>query len=170
MAKETSEENKEVPKKQLPLKLILTGLFVLVNLGVSVGGLVLVYMSTLGYERQPITEERAMASLKKTMDENEEPVIYTMDPLTVNLDGQPRRIVRAVISLEMMDGKGFEEVVRLGAHARDGIVKLFNRKRFSDIETIQGKLNLKDQIASIVNAELKEGTVKDVYFNEFVVQ
>jgi len=170
MAKETEEEKKEQPKKQLPVKLILTVLFVIANVGMSGAGLALVYLSTVGFEPVVVTEKTEMASLKPKLEENQDAIIYTMDPLTVNLDGQPRRIIRAVISLEMMDSRGFEEVVKLGPQSRDEIVKLFNRKQFKDIESIQGKLNLKDEIASIVNAELKEGVVKDIYFNEFVVQ
>ncbi len=170
MAEKAATENKAAPKKQLPVKMILTVLFVIVNLGGSGAGLVMVYLSTIGFETKPITEKVELTSLKKALEENQESLLYTMEPLTVNLDGQPRRIIRAVISLEMMDGKGFEEVVRLGAQSKDEIVKLFNRKQFVDVESIQGKLNLKDEIATIVNAELKQGVVKDVYFNEFVVQ
>lgn len=168
--KKAPEQSKEPPKKQLPVKLILTVLFAVANLGVSGAGIAMVYFSTLGFQHEPITEDREIASLKKDLEENQESVMFTMEPVTVNLDGVPKRIIRAVISLEMMDAKGFEEVVRLGAQPRDEIVRLFNRKRFDDVESIQGKLNLKDEISTIVNNELKHGSVKDVYFNEFVVQ
>ncbi len=170
MADDKKGEAAEAPKSKLPIKMILSILFAVVNLTVSGGGLFLVYMATLGYEHKTITETTELASLKQSLEAEPEAVIYTMDPLTVNLDGQPRRIIRTVISLEMMDSRGFEEVVRLGAQSRDEIVRLFNRKQFTDIETIQGKLYLKDQIARIVNSELKVGVVKDVYFNEFVIQ
>ena len=171
MAEDKEDKKQEAPKKAFPVKAVLTIAFVVVNLAGSVGGLFLVYMATLGMERKHITEATELASLKKT-DEDKVPdsIIYTMEPLTVNLDGTPHRIIRAVISLEMMDDRGFEEVVRMGAQPRDQIVRLFNHKTFSDVESIQGKLTLKDEISTIVNSKLKDGIVKDVYFNEFVVQ
>jgi flagellar FliL protein len=54
--------------------------------------------------------------------------------------------------------------------ARDQIVKILNSKKYIDIETIQGKLFLKDQIQTAMNKMLQKGSVKDVYFSEFVVQ
>ncbi|MNU05152.1 flagellar basal body-associated protein FliL [compost metagenome] len=56
------------------------------------------------------------------------------------------------------------------AKARDKIVRLLNDNAFSDLETIQGKLFLKDKIAMEVNSILHRGIVKDVFFSDFVVQ
>ena len=70
----------------------------------------------------------------------------------------------------MLDKDGFEEVVRNSPAARDSIVRILNSKTYDDIETIQGKLFLKDQIAVTLNRSLDEGVVKDVYFGEFLVQ
>jgi flagellar FliL protein len=146
-------------------------MFVLANIGTLVGGSVMIYLSTVAHEPSIITEESATADLKKKQDDLEaHPVIYTLDPFAVNLDGLPRRFVRAVVSVEMLDDRGFEEVVSLGAQSRDSIVRLLNGKSYDDLETIQGKLFLKDQIASVLNQQLKQGVVKDVYFSEFVIQ
>ena len=38
------------------------------------------------------------------------------------------------------------------------------------VETVQGKLHLKNQIIAELNNELKKGVVKNVYFSELVVQ
>jgi len=175
MAEEQKEEKKEEaakpPRKPLPMQLIMLVTFVLLNFGVMIGGGYLVYSSTIGFHRKAITEETAGAELKEQREGEEmDPVVFTLEPFTVNLDGQPRRILRTVISLELLDEKGFEEVVQLGAEPRDAIVRLLNGKTFTDVEGIQGKLILKDEIASIVNKQMKSGVIKDIYFNEFVVQ
>ena len=78
--------------------------------------------------------------------------------------------MRTTIQLEMLSEEGYEEAVNLSPVARDQIVKILNSKKYEDIETIQGKLFLKDQIATSMNGILHKGSVKDVYFNEFVVQ
>ena len=70
----------------------------------------------------------------------------------------------------MLDEEGYEEVINLGPEARDSIVRILNEKRFGDVETVQGKLHLKNQIASELNVFLQQGVVKNVYFSDFVIQ
>ncbi|MCM2282054.1 MAG: flagellar basal body-associated FliL family protein [Bdellovibrionaceae bacterium] len=151
---------------------ILTLLLAVLNLGVMGGGGFLIYKSTLGFERPSIREDVVMEELKKDREseDNAEAILYTMDPFTVNLNGSPRRVIRVAVSLEMLDKEGFEEVVTLGPSARDAVVQILNGKEFKDVETIQGKLFLKDQIAVTLNSHLKSGVVKDVFFNDFLVQ
>jgi flagellar protein FliL len=171
MAKRPADEPEVPQKKPIPWALILKSLFVFANVATLAGGMVLIYLSTVAHEPKIITEETAAVDLKKKQEDLEaHPVIYTLDPFSVNLDGIPRRFIRTVVSVEMLDAKGFEEVVTLGAQSRDAIVRLLNGKSYDDLETIQGKLFLKDQIASALNQQLKVGVVKDVYFSEFVIQ
>ena len=100
------------------------------------------------------------------------PLVYTMDKFTVNLGGEPKRTIRMEVNLQMLGQEGFEEVMEPEnrAKARDRIVSILNEKEFSDLESIQGKLFLKDRIAMEVNTLLQRGVVKDVYFSDFVVQ
>ena len=96
--------------------------------------------------------------------------MYTMPVFTVNLTGNPSRLIRIEMTFEMLDKDGFEEIVRNSPRARDEIVRYLNSKSFDDLETIQGKLALKDGIAVALNQSMKTGVVKDIYFNEFLVQ
>jgi flagellar protein FliL len=96
--------------------------------------------------------------------------MYTMPGFVVNLAGSPRRLMKVEMTFEMLDKDGFEEIVRNSPSARDAIVRILNRKTFDDVETIQGKLFLKDQISVALNQAMKAGVVKDIYFNEFLVQ
>jgi len=167
--KEAEAPQDASPKEPKPI-----GLFLLAfaNLAVMFGGGFLVFKSTIGYERPAIQETELLSQLKEDRElaENAEPVMFTMEPFTVNLDGLPRRMIRVELSLEMLDKEGFEEVVTLGPMARDVVVKILNAKRLSDVETIQGKLFLKDQISVSLNSQLRRGVVKDVYFSDFLVQ
>ena len=72
----------------------------------------------------------------------------------------------------MLGKVGFEEIITTDnrAKARDRIVRALGEKSFAELETIQGKLFLKDRIAMEVNSILDKGVVKDIYFSEFVVQ
>ncbi len=153
------------------IKLILSGFLITLNLAALGLGSYWAYISTLGYESPVITEQslRQPASLPEHL--NEGPMIYTMDKFVVNLSGQPRRTIRVQVNLDMLSARSFEEIMdsENRAKARDRIVRLLNEKSFSDLESIQGKLFLKDKIVEEVNKVLKVGLVKDVYFTDFVM-
>lgn len=164
-----AEAAPEKPKRDI--KKLMGFVFAALNLGGLGFGTYLVYMSTLGVEHKSTSNEQAereLASFEESLRGN--PVLYTMSPFNTNLDGVPRRLIRLDLSLEMMDEEGYEEVIGLTPQARDSIMRILNGKSFSDVETVQGKLHLKNQIIADLNSSLKKGVVKNVYFNELVVQ
>lgn len=158
-------------EKKRDLSKLLGFAFIGLNLvGLGLGSF-LVYSATLGHEAPVLKEEQALKELKEFEESlRGEPVLYTLKEFNTNLDGVPRRLIRMEVSLEMLDEEGFEEVVSLGPQARDAIVRVINAKTYGDLETVQGKLQLKTQIASELNGFLKAGIVKNVYFSDFVVQ
>lgn len=167
------EKTAQAPAKSSNIGQILTLVFAIVNLAVVGGGAYLAYAGTLGSEPPKITEESLQADLaSKAEDEKFAPYIFTMDKFTVNLGGEPKRTIRIEVSLQMLGKEGFEEIMTPDsrAKARDKIVSVLNEKTFTELESIQGKLFLKDTIAMQVNSILKEGVVKDVFFSDFVVQ
>jgi flagellar FliL protein len=158
------------PKKDMGK--LLGFMFAGVNILVLAAGVFLVYKSTLGVEHKSKSNEEAereLASFEDSLRGNNA-VLYTMAPFSTNLDGVPRRLIRLDLSLEMMDEEGYEEVIGITPQARDSIMRLLNAKSFNDLETVQGKLHLKNQIIADLNNSLKKGVVKNVYFNELVVQ
>ena len=157
------------PKKDF--KKILSFAFIGLNLSVLGAGLYLVYASTLGYTTPELSNaaaERELASFEESLRGS--PVLYTLEPFSTNLDGMPRRLIRVQMSLEMMDEEGFEEIIGIAPQARDSVNRILNAKTFTDVETVQGKLQLKNQIVAELNSSLKKGVVKNVYFSELVVQ
>ncbi|MGE4133025.1 MAG: flagellar basal body-associated protein FliL [Bdellovibrionales bacterium] len=162
------DQNAKPPRD---LKKIMTFAFMGLNLAVLGVGSYLTYMSTLGFQAKQISNEEAereLASFEATL--RGEPVLYTMQPFNTNLDGVPRRLIRMELSLEMMDEEGYEEVIGISPQARDSIMRILNAKTFNDVETVQGKLHLKNQIIAELNGALHKGVVKNVYFSELVVQ
>ena len=153
------------------LKKVLIGTAVTVNVGVLGLGTYWVFISTIGYETPVIVEKnlREPASLKEKFAQA--PMVYTMDKFVVNLSGMPKRTIRLQVNLDMIGPDAFQEIMDLDnrAKARDKIVRILNEKTFDDLETIQGKLFLKDKIVEEVNHVLDRGLVKDVYFTDFVM-
>lgn len=167
-----AEEKTEQKSKSLNVALLMKIGLVVVNIIFVGGGAYLTYASTIGWESPTMTEEKLMRGLASVNETELEPFIYTMDKFTVNLGGEPKRTIRVEVNLEMLSKDGFEEVINTEhrAKARDRIVRLLNDSGFSELESIQGKLFLKDKIAYEVNSILKKGVVKNVFFSDFVVQ
>lgn len=148
-----------------------------INIIVAGAGTFFVYKSTVAWNRPEITEEKierdpASAALFEQLSEQNGGYIYTMDKFTINLTGSPQRSIRLEVNLELLGKEGFEEIIDPDrkAVARDRIIRVLNEKSFSELETIQGKLALKNTIAMEVNSLLNKGIVKDVFFTDFVVQ
>lgn len=174
MADEKKETGKE-EKKPRNMGLILQVAFAVVNLSVMGLGLYWVYAATIGWHAPTITETQLVEQKEHENQADQEsagPLVYTMEKFTANLAGEPKRTIRVEVNLEMLGSDGFEEVINNDnrAKARDRIVRLLNDQTFSEVESIQGKLFLKDKIATELNGILDKGVVKDVYFSEFVVQ
>lgn len=151
-------------------KLLNLGLLAINFLVIGIGGY-LVYVSTLGYQSPYITEKELNKEIQQFRESlHGDPVIYSMDTFNTNLDGIPRRFIRVKLNVEMLDEEGFEEVMTIGAEARDAVVKILNSKTFGEVETVQGKLHLKNQIIAQLNTILHRGVVRNIYFTEFAVQ
>lgn len=153
------------------IKKIIAAVLVTLNLSVLGLGTYWVYSSTIGYDHPKVTEAslREPASLKEKFGQSQ--MVYTMDKFTVNLAGVPQRKVHVQVNLNMISPMAFQEIMSFDnrAKARDRIVRILNEKTFDDLETIQGKLFLKDKIVSEINQILSQGLVKDVYFTAFVM-
>lgn len=171
MALKASRELTDLFTMKELIKKTLISILVATNFSVLGLGSYWVYNSTVGYDYPKVTEKnlREPASLKEKF--GQAPMIYTMDKFTVNLAGIPKRTIRLQVNLDMISPVAFQEIMdfEYRAKARDKIVRILNEKTFDDLETIQGKLFLKDKIVSEVNQILDRGLVKDVYFTDFVM-
>jgi len=101
----------------------------------------------------------------------DKPIIFTLEPFTVNLGHlESDKVIRIEVNLEMHDEKSYEEVVSKAATVRDTIVKVLAQKDYQELASVQGKLFLKDDLSMEINKQLKYGLIKGVYFTQFIVQ
>jgi len=97
--------------------------------------------------------------------------MYDLEPFLVNLaDTTETRFAKISINLESSDpdfqASAEEHVVQI----RDSLLLLISSKHYGTIRTVEGKLELRDEILERVNALLGEGKATGAYFTEFVVQ
>ena len=71
----------------------------------------------------------------------------------------------------MMNAQSYSEIMdeENRARARDTILRVLSEKTFTDLESLQGKLFLKDELLKNINKALRVGLVKDIYFSDFVM-
>ncbi len=103
--------------------------------------------------------------------------IYKMDTMIVNLADQGgKRYLRVTMEFELKPAENIEvqevveELEKRMPQVRDTILMLLPSKQYADIATTSGKIALRDEIISKLNAYLKKGQISTIYFTEFVVQ
>ena len=97
--------------------------------------------------------------------------IYKMETMIVNLADQGgKRYLRVTMELELSSAQLSEEIDRRLPQLRDAILMILPSKQYSDVGTTEGKISLRDELMAKMNAVLKKGTIKTIYFTEFVVQ
>lgn len=96
--------------------------------------------------------------------------IYPLEPFIVNIyDGQELRYLKVKVELEMAGAAKGELDARL-APIRDAVLVLLTAKTMQDIQDVQGKNQLKDEILVAINKVIPPGKIAKVYFTDFVVQ
>jgi flagellar protein FliL len=97
--------------------------------------------------------------------------IYPLEPFIVNIyDGQELRYLKVKVEMEMA-GAGLKNELDLRlASIRDAILILLSTKTMQDIQDIQGKNQLKDEILAAVNKQISSGKIAKIFFTDFVVQ
>ncbi len=103
----------------------------------------------------------------------EEKVIYPLESFIVNLmdnAGLGKRYLKVTIQLELDNREDKKIVENNTTQLRDATLLLLSSQSFKEINTMEGKLDLKQALLSRINQVLGKGMVQRLYFTEFVVQ
>jgi len=96
--------------------------------------------------------------------------IYPLEPFIVNIyDGQELRYLKVKVEIEMAGAVKGELDARL-APIRDAVLVLLSAKTLQDIQDVQGKNQLKEEILVAINKIIPPGKIAKIYFTDFVVQ
>ncbi len=170
--KEEKKQETEVKKKS-PLKLIIILVVVLAVVG---GGGFFAYLKFLAPKPKP-TKTQVI-----NQEEEEEPEtegdevpkmgqMFNLEPFIVNLAGKKEaHYLKVKMSLELKGKKILDEINMRLPQVRDIIIEILSNKSFEELATLHGKEHLKNEITIRLNSILKTGSVKHVYFTEFVMQ
>jgi flagellar FliL protein len=167
MAEETDAQQEIQPKKS-SLKLIILGVVVVV---LGAGGYVgwSHFKGNKNGDGKETQTTKAEASNKK----NEVKIVFPLESFIVNLadrTGVGKRYLKVTLALEVRDEENKKTVERYTAELRDTILLLLSSQSFTEISTMEGKLELKHALLSRINHALGGSVVQRLYFTEFVVQ
>ncbi len=100
------------------------------------------------------------------------PNVFAFDPFIVNLsgDGSEVRFLKITIKLKLATPDCNPFVEPHTAEMRDSILMLLSSKEYDMIKTVQGKLELRDEILARVRNIEKHNRIKSAFFTEFVAQ
>ena len=97
--------------------------------------------------------------------------VKSVGSFTVNLrDSGGGRLLLMEISLEVPGNKAQEAVVKKEAQLRDAIIVLASDYTYLELDGLEGKMRLKDEVLKRSNAVLAPEKVERVYFTNFVIQ
>ncbi len=103
--------------------------------------------------------------------ELEEGGIFELEPFIVNLaDTTKIRYLKINIKLELMKSKYADDLNARLPQIRDTLLLLLSSKEFAAIRTVEGKMELRDEVLQRVNAIFRNNKVKMAYFTDFVTQ
>ena len=194
MAEKETKEEVHTDKKQSKNGLMIV--IVVVLMLIIIGGAVVVFLLMSGDEKEaaaqhgaPVPQEKTAAApasgsthapAKAKSDGGDDMVsrklseigiLYPLDTFTVNLKSDAgRRYLKATISLEL---KGPELSIELDKKApviRDRIIRILTSKSIEEISSTKGKQKVSEQIVDVLNSMISDGSIKGIYFTEFVIQ
>jgi flagellar FliL protein len=97
--------------------------------------------------------------------------VFPLEPFIVNIyDGQEVRYLKTKVEFEMASADVKAEIETRQAPLRDAILVLLTTKTLQEVQDLQGKNQLREEILTAVNKILPPGKITRVYFTDFVVQ
>lgn len=153
---EVKEEEEEKPKKS-KLKLIIIGVVVLL---LGAGGF-------FGYSKYKKANE------KDTEKKEQMSIVIPLRSFVVNLfdkKGIGKRYLKISMEIEVAKEEDKLKIDNNIPQLRDTVLILLSSQTLKDINTMEGKLELKHAILLRMNQILGNKTVRRIFFTEFVVQ
>ncbi len=101
-----------------------------------------------------------------------EPTItFIKEAFTVNITGpQGTKYAKVDVEIEVEDDFVKNEIEKLRPRIRDFILVVLSSKTPEQIESVDGRDFLREEIRNKVNGYLTRGRIKNVYFTQFIVQ
>ncbi len=168
--KKGTKKQPDAPESGSKKKIIIIGVIVLFFLIAAIEGGLIFFL-----KRDPQPVKPADPGLEVPVPELNQSAdigpMINIDEFIVNIiSAESNRYVKASLTLELTNEPAKDEVTKRMPQIRDSILLLVGNKTYEELQDLQGKKQLKAELASKLNAILQTGNVKSIYFTDFVVQ
>ena len=165
---EQVEEEEEKPSGKSPFKWMIIGVAFLLVVG---GGYVGWTMIRNGSDEPSQSQDPAAESSSTSIPETALGQTFDMDPFVVNLN-EPggKRYLKAKVGLEFVEEEVRLELTARTHQLRDVILLHLTSKSLEDIQSVDGKIELKKALIQRINQVIKKGKVRNIFFTQFVIQ
>ena len=150
-------------KKKSNLKWKLIAIFTLSIIGGGVLGF-------LTFRNIPTLGEKAKAQQTafKIQDIGQ---IFSLESFVVNLsDPGGKRYLKTKIELEYTNESLREQLKARMPQIKDSIILILSSKSLEDVQGVDGKIALRNELIIKINQLLYKGKIRNLYFTEFVIQ
>ncbi len=184
--KETTEDSLSEGKKSknLLMIIIIAVLLLIIIAGVAIAFLFMgddtkEQVAQQNIEQSNVKTQQKNNALKSREDSDEIDtrklsqigILYPLDTFTVNLKSDAgRRYLKATISLELNGKELSKELDNKSPVIRDRIIRILTSKTLEEISSKKGKQKVSEQIMDTLNSMITDGSIKGIYFTEFVIQ
>ncbi|MBW1697453.1 MAG: flagellar basal body-associated FliL family protein [Deltaproteobacteria bacterium] len=163
------DESQEQKERKFPLKLILIVVAVVVLAGGGFVGWTMIQKES-AEEVGPL-EAAPQPKAAEAPEESEVGMMFQMDPFVVNLsDPGGKRYLKAKIELEFTYEPVRKELTARLPQLRDSILLHLSSKTMEEIQSVDGKIELRNALIKRINQVLKTGKIKNLFFTQFVIQ
>ena len=176
----TEEEQPKEKKSNMLMIIIIVVLILIILIGATVGILLMGGDDETEVSSAPQTKEKTVSKSKRSSSSSNYDdsrqlsdigILYPLDTFTVNLKSDAgRRYLKVTMSLEL---EGEELSLELDAKSpviRDRVIRILTSKTLEEISSKKGKQKVSTQIMDTLNSMISDGTIRGIYFTEFVIQ
>lgn len=137
--------------------------------------IVLVISGFIGWNLYTKNNEKTteISEAKSKKEKEVIPVVFPLRSFIVNLmdkRGIGKKYLKLTMELEVSAEEDKKRVERHIPQLSDTILLLLSSQSVKEINTMEGKIELKQTLLARMNRILGKGTVHKIYFTEFVVQ
>ena len=151
--------------KKVLIIIIIAGLFFLASMG-GVFFLLWNKLASLESQNKEVVEEASEQEQTDSIG-----TIYSVDTFIANLaSSNGKRYLRVTMGLDYNENELAEELDGRLPQIRDSILMILTTKRFEEVDNIDGKIALRNEIIEKLNSFLQKGSINNIYFTEFVIQ
>ena len=166
------EEDKadDVVKGGINKKLMLIVLLVLLVAG---GGGAFFFMTMGGedHEKKKADHQEEEAHVEAEPDPAEVGPVLDLEPFVLNLaDRDQLRYLKVSIKLQLDRPEELTDYKDKLPAIRDALLVLLTSKESKGLRTVDGKMLVRDEIGGRINAIMKKGKIRQVFFTEFIIQ